>query len=97
MKQDTSAARRSPVRPVGAYFPDSDRRSMHYIYLIILYIFSRVGLSIDFYAEQKMVMYTPHSEYNYLFGIDSMPNRRGGVVRFKSPCIHLFRIDWGLT
>ena len=38
---------------------------------------------IDFYAEQKMIMYTPHSEYNYLFGIDSMPNRRGGVVRFN--------------
>ena len=52
---------------------------------------------IDFYAEQKMIIYTPHSEYNYLFGIDSMPNRIGGVVRFKSPCIHLFRIDWGLT
>ena len=25
---------------------------------------------IDFYAEQKMIMYTPHSEYNYLFGIE---------------------------
>ena len=44
-----------------------------------------------------LLKYTPHSEYNYLFGIDSMPNRIGGVVRFKSPCIHLFRIDWGLT
>ena len=38
---------------------------------------------IDFYAEQKMIICTPHSECNYLFGIDSMPNRRGGVVRFN--------------
>uniref|UniRef100_A0A8C5C877 LMBR1 domain containing 2a n=1 Tax=Gadus morhua TaxID=8049 RepID=A0A8C5C877_GADMO len=29
-KQDTSAARRCPVRPVVAYFPDNGRRSIHY-------------------------------------------------------------------
>ena len=29
-KQHTSAARRCPVRPVGAYFLDNDRRSIHY-------------------------------------------------------------------
>ena len=29
-KQDTSAARRCPVRPVGAYFLHNDRRSIHY-------------------------------------------------------------------
>ena len=27
-------------------------------------------IRIDFYAEYKMVIYTPHSEYNYLFGIE---------------------------
>ena len=31
-KQETSALRRCPVRPVGAYFPNNDRRSIgrHY-------------------------------------------------------------------
>lgn len=29
-KQDTSASRQGPVRPVGAYFSDNDRRSVHY-------------------------------------------------------------------
>ena len=33
-KQDTSAARRCPVCPVGAYFLDNDRRSIHYPLLI---------------------------------------------------------------
>jgi hypothetical protein len=33
-KQDTSAVRRCPVRPVGAYFLDNDRRSIHYPLLI---------------------------------------------------------------
>ena len=36
-KQDTSAARRCPVRPVGAYFLDNDRRSIHYPLHIQLY------------------------------------------------------------
>ena len=30
----TLAARRCPVRPVGAYFPDNDRHSIHYPLLI---------------------------------------------------------------
>ena len=34
-KQDTSAVRRCPVRPVGAYFLDNDRRSRY----IIPYLF----------------------------------------------------------
>ena len=29
-KQHPSASRRGAVRPVGAYFPDNDRRSIHY-------------------------------------------------------------------
>src|SRR4029434_7103338 len=29
-KQNPSASRRGAVRPVGAYFPDNDRRSIHY-------------------------------------------------------------------
>ena len=29
-KQHPTASRRGAVRPVGAYFPDNDRRSIHY-------------------------------------------------------------------
>ena len=27
-------------------------------------------IRIDFYPENKMIIYTPHSEYNYLFYIE---------------------------
>ena len=37
-KQDTSTARRCPVRPVGAYFLDNDLRSIHYPLLILLHL-----------------------------------------------------------
>ena len=40
VKRDTSALRRCPVRPVGAYFPDNERRFMHHplhiIFLLLL-------------------------------------------------------------
>ena len=40
-KQDTSAARQCPVRPVGAYFLDIGRRSIHYL-LLITQVFSTI-------------------------------------------------------
>ena len=40
-KQDTSAARRCPVHPVGAYFLNNDRHSIHYplhIYTAVYFV-----------------------------------------------------------
>ena len=38
-KQDTSASCWCPVRPVGDYFPDNDRHSIHYpLHICIIYI-----------------------------------------------------------
>ena len=81
MKQDTSALRRCPVCPVGVYFPDNDRRSIHYPYLCIGFI----GLLIQYLKTFK----------KFSLGAELQPLRASPIMSFPQKCRFLEVVQGG--